>query len=93
MEDRRFEQIDLQELLSAIAACSQAENILKRSEQRRNEIWKRINSTLGERDAAALASQFYILSKNSRREGGERNRAPFFSSRNDSVIGGARNSS
>lgn len=92
MEDRRFEQIDLQELLSAIAACSQAENILKRSEQRRDEIWKRINSTLGERDAAALASQFYILSKNSRREGGERNR-PFFSSRNDSAAGGARNSS
>ena len=92
MEDRRFEQIDLQELLSAIAACSQAENILKRSEERRDEIWTRINSTLGERDAAALASQFYILSKNSRREGGERNR-PFFSSRNDSMPGGARNSS
>ena len=45
MEDRRFEQIDLQELLSAIAACSQAESILKRSEERRDEIWQRINST------------------------------------------------
>ena len=90
MEDRRFEQIDLQELLSAIAACSQAENILKRSEERRDEIWTRINSTLGERDAAALASQFYILSKNSRREGGGRNGSLF---RNDSATCRARHSS